>query len=303
MRYWKFLISVLMLLSFTHPAYAQDALTIDRLQIDIWPEYDRPGVLVIYRINLSQNTPLPAEVTLRIPHEVKKPFNLAMQNADGLYNLKYDTTIAGDWALISFSTPSPNLQIEYYDPRIQKDNSNRLYEYRWPGDYAVHALTIQVQKPLNASQIKIEPDMGAGILGKDGMYYFTDVVGEVPSGTTFTVSLSYTKPDDKLSVNLLTVESTEPITDQTTGRVSFIEMLPWMVGGLGVLLIGGGGLWYWQSSREEVRAQGPHQSSAERHKSQATPEAQSNIYCHQCGKRAGPGDVYCRSCGARLRVE
>jgi hypothetical protein len=27
------------------------------------------------------------------------------------------------------------------------------------------------------------------------------------------------------------------------------------------------------------------------------------VYCHQCGKRAGFGDLFCRACGAKLKVE
>jgi hypothetical protein len=29
-------------------------------------------------------------------------------------------------------------------------------------------------------------------------------------------------------------------------------------------------------------------------------DEQSQIYCHQCGKRAKPGDLFCRVCGSKL---
>jgi hypothetical protein len=290
---------MLMLVS---PVHAQDITAIDTLQIDIWPEYDRSGVLVIYRINLSKDTPLPAQISLRIPREAKKPFNLAMQNVDGLYNLKYETAIAGNWVAISFTTPSSEIQMEYYDPRLTEDNEDHYFEYTWPGDYPVHSLTLQVQKPLNATEIHTSPDMGSGELGTDGLVYFNRNVGEVPSGNTFQISVTYTKADDSLSVYLQPVQPSEPITDHTTGRVSFIEMLPWMVGGLGVLLIGGGALWYWQSGREDTMPRPARKNNAEHHKSQNPVEA-DNVYCQQCGKRADPGDLFCRSCGAKLRIE
>jgi hypothetical protein len=303
MRFWKILALVSLILVFARPVQAQDNPVIEKLEVDLWPEYDRPGVLVIYRITLSPDTSLPAQMSIRMPREVKKPFNLAMQNADGLFNLNYDTAIAGDWVTISFTTPSPNLQIEYYDPRLEKNNDAHQYEFRWPGDFTVKSFSLQVQKPLNATDIQITPDMGVGEMGKDGLFYYSQVVGEVPSGTTLQVSLSYTKADDSLSVNMQPVQSAQPVTEQTTGRVSFIEMLPWMVGALGLLLIGGGALWYWQSGREEATQQKiQRHSNSERRKNQAA-EPSGNIYCHQCGKRAAPGDVFCRVCGTKLRIE
>jgi len=31
-------------------------------------------------------------------------------------------------------------------------------------------------------------------------------------------------------------------------------------------------------------------------------EPQNLVYCHQCGKRATPGDQFCRVCGVELRL-
>jgi uncharacterized OB-fold protein len=68
-----------------------------------------------------------------------------------------------------------------------------------------------------------------------------------------------------------------------------------------VALIVGGVVWYLQSGKgkEEER-------SRRRHRLAPVKEPESTggyVYCHQCGKRAGPGDRFCRACGAKLRIE
>ena len=96
---------------------AQDTGEIERMHIDIWPEYDRPEVLVIYRITLSSVMTLPAEISIRIPKTVGKPYNVAMKDIDGLlYPINYQTDNDDQWLRITFFTPSPDLQIEFYDP-------------------------------------------------------------------------------------------------------------------------------------------------------------------------------------------
>src|SRR3990172_8860380 len=51
------------------PARAQAAPSIELLEIVLWPEYDRPAVLVIYRVTLSPDTAFPTQLTPPIPRK------------------------------------------------------------------------------------------------------------------------------------------------------------------------------------------------------------------------------------------
>ena len=88
-------ISVILALIFltqivTVSASAQSSIVIDQMMIEIWPEYDREDVLVIYRISLDGSITLPAQISLLIPREAGEPYNIAMQDVDGLlYSLPY----------------------------------------------------------------------------------------------------------------------------------------------------------------------------------------------------------------------
>ena len=284
---------------------AQTQVQFSSLEADLWPEFDRPAMLVIYRITLSPQTSLPAEIHLRIPAIAGGANAVAGANPDGsLINIPYDQEDAGAWIQLVFQATTPDLQIEYYDPRLEKDSEARHYTFTWPGDYSVGDFTIEVQQPVGASNMLIKPGMATSKPGSDGLTYFTLDVGALSVGQPFEISIDYQKPNDQLSSSGLPVEPSGPLDNTAAGRQSMTEALPWALGLLGVLLIAGGGLWYWQSGREQ-----PQANRKSRGRGKATSPVDSGeanqsdyVYCHQCGKRAAPGDRFCRACGTELRL-
>jgi hypothetical protein len=74
--------------------------------------------------------------------------------------------------------------------------------------------------------------------------------------------------------------------------------LPYILGGVGGVLIVGGLLYYFLSGREHAH----RLRRRSRPPSKAGGDA-SATHCHQCGTRAKPGDRFCRVCGTRLRQD
>jgi hypothetical protein len=280
-------------------------IVLSNLEVDLWPEYDRPTVLVIYHLTMAQGTQLPANLALRIPAESGDPYNVAYRDTDGLlYNIAYTRSIEGQWATIHFTSPTNEVQFEYYDPGLKKNGAARTYTYQWPGDYAVTSLAIQVQQPVGATAMQITPALGSPMAGENNLIYYKSIVGSAPQGKSFSVSLSYQKSIEDLSAQSLKVQPATPINDQTAGRMTVNQIYPWVIGAAGILLIAGGGWWYWQSGRTLRTAGLPrkrHAAPAQEKELESEVDSSSDIYCHQCGKRAAPGDIFCRSCGTRLR--
>jgi len=290
-------------------AGAASNLTIAQLKVDIWPEFDRPNVLIIYHITLSTSTSLPATMTLHIPSQTGGPYNLAMKDADGLlYNLDYKPPVMENGLLaITFTTPTPEIQLEYYDTALKRQGNTRSFEYRWSGDYTVQSFIAVVQQPTNATNMQFQPNMGSSSKAADGFNYFTKVVGTVDETSSVFIHLTYSKPDDSLSSTSQPVQPVQPVTPKTSGRISFIDALPWAIGALGLVLIGAGLMWYWQSTQKRRE---PGYNRHDRHKLAPSPRqagtaasSRTVTYCHQCGRMANPGDVFCRACGARLRQQ
>ena len=299
----KLLFLPLILLLFVLPLSAnaqEQPWTLPAVEVDLWPEYDNPGILVIYRITLPANFSLPGEFKLRIPAAVGAPNAVAARQPDGsLVNLTYDQQRAGEWNTLTMTATASDLQVEYYDPGLQKSGEQRSFTYAWPGDYPVQNFSVQVQQPIGASEMDLPAQFGSGAAGSDGLSYYTAEIGALDEGQEMDVPIVYLKADDKLSSSSLSVTPVQPV------RKNFV--LPsWLVPTLLVLvalaLIGVGLLLYWRTGKRTPV--GDTRSGAQRHRPASVTPAQGHpgdVYCYQCGKRAAPGDAFCRTCGTRLR--
>ncbi len=296
----------------TSSVQAQQPVTLESVRVDVWPEYDRPSVLVIYNVTLSPSVSLPASLVLRIPTPAGEPHAVAMQDANNLYDLQYTLAGAGEWIEVRMTTPVPQVRIEYYDPSLLKADTQRDFTFTWQAAYTVENLSVMVQQPVNASEMVFRPGIGEGRVNtNDGLTYYTLVTGEVPANTPLTLEMSYEKPDDTLTQpqQFQPVQPVQPVDSATPGRVTLLEgfsMTPLQLGmlGVGLLLIVGGLAWYLVTARVGRQAQARAQGGGrKRHKpsQRETPETGEAVFCHQCGKRAGPGDAFCRTCGTKLR--
>jgi hypothetical protein len=138
------------------------------------------------------------------------------------------------------------------------------------------------------------------------MVYYTAEIGSLSNGQAFSIIIDYQKESEDLSMSSAPIEPSGPLDESAAGRTTMISALPWLLGGLGLLLIGGGIIWYWQSGREKARPkrqrQSRHKPASQQRKEESVVAESEHVYCHQCGKRANPGDRFCRACGKELRI-
>lgn len=311
----KRILALLLLAALVFPGIAhaqrQQNITFESIQIDLWPEYDRQAMLVIYRAQISPDTELPVNLSLRIPASAGEPNAVAVRPTDGSpLNTEYERQVLGDWAYINLTATFPEVQIEYYDPSIVRDGESREFVFNWPGDYAVDTVIMLVQQPTGATNMSTIPRLSAVTQDSFGLVYLGGEIGAVAEGETFTLTVAYEKQTDDLTVNFLPVESSAPLAEDTPGRMSLTSALPWVMGivGLGVIAIGV--YWYWSTGRRKQRA--PRRPAAAKPANGRArvvePELrepiseEASVFCHQCGKRANHGDKFCRSCGTRLKT-
>ena len=288
---------------------AQQAVHIAKMEIDLWPEYDQPSVLVIYRISLAADTTLPTNVSLRIPFGAQVNA-VAVKDVDGqLLTITHQSENTGGFQVLHFQVTLPDFQLEYYDPTLKKDGAQRTYLYQWPGDYVVDQVDVLIQQPFDATQFSIIPGPVTNRANSDGLTYYSKPVGSLSAGQSFKLEIGYQKPTDKMSAEFMPVQSSAPLPNQTptASANTFTQVWPWALAGVGVLLIAGGGFWYWRSSQKPVsgrsgrkRSRGTSPKVAETQPEET--DTADAIYCHQCGRRATPADRFCRVCGTRLRT-
>lgn len=304
MRKWVFPLFLIVFFLLPFGVRAQNPISLDSLQVQIWPEYDKPSVLVIYQMILSSTTTYPASVSVRIPTAAGEPHAVAVKQLDGnLYNVDYTRQVNGDWATISFTTTAPMIQLEYYDPTLEIDGTARYYQYVWPGDYGVTQFSMQVQQPAGATDMRISPSLGTGTTGADNLVYYTQDIGAVPTGQKITLTIEYNKSTDTLSAENLPVQPSAPIPQGKAADLNVSAWLPWILGIVGAGLIIGGIIWFWQSGRQRPASHTRRSRSKAgvKEPDRTVNTSEDAVYCSQCGKRASPGDLFCRSCGTKIR--
>lgn len=268
---------------------AQETIVIDTFEVEFWPEFDRPEMLVVYHINLAPETVLPVTLSLRIPVEAGEPYVVAV---GGVGETDYQRQEEGDWAAIIFESPSLEAQLEYYDPGLTKDGSSRSFNYTWPGDYAVNSFQVYVQRPFDATALQTRPVLRNQKTSVSDLLYHYDDFGRVNSGQQATVAIEYEKPSDILTADS-SPQQPSATDDASSGTDDWLIAL---VGIVGVGIITYGAYSYTQGSSSRRR------SRPARRKKARSGTAQGKVFCHHCGEQARKGDKFCRECGKKLRV-
>lgn len=284
----------------------ESPVRIKRMEIDLWPDYDRAQLLVIYRVQISNDTPLPARVSLRIPNSAGAPYKVATRDLDGLlYNVGYSLEPEGSWNVVVLTTSSNELYIEHYDPNIITDEDTRSFTFSWICDYPIDELVVKVQQPRYSKDFSTTPFMGLGELNiADGLLYYKRDFGSLASGITFTASVSYTRTSNELSASNLPVAAATPIIQnsglghtvsnvmtQVLDNRSLVVAGSLILAGIVLMLVVSLLAGFWAN---------PFSNGFRKLRNQRNPSEDLEVrvqYCPHCGKRTNPGDRYCRGCG------
>jgi hypothetical protein len=304
-------------------AMAQSApAQLKTLLIELWPEYDRPETLVIYHVELAPSTSLPAQLTFRLPGYLEKMHVVAVEREGILVEVSPDSIELkkeGDTLLLSFSTPVPKVQLEYYDPVIlTKQGQKRQLNFDLVASYEVEKVTIQVQEPSQAENFSMAPAPSTTFTGNDGFKYNTVEIAGLAANETLTVTASYTRQNDELSAQNLSGQNAEHAPDlAVTKEAPPNENLTpgYTLIGIGAaLLLGVVGYWWWSkrtaprprgatrpAQRQKRRAAAVKPVKVTTEPQSASPASLTSNFCYRCGAALREEGNFCHVCGAERR--
>ena len=267
---------------------------VDHLEVALWPEFDQPAMLVIYRFELSPDTSIPASVALPIPAAVGQPHAVAWLGDDGvLYDAAFTLEQAGNWSVVMIELSNTRTgQLEYYSA-IDFAGTIRSFLFEWPTGFELGGLSYEVQEPVGAADLVVSPAPDREVLGELGLNYLTAEMGPQVADSAPVISVTYERAATSLSVEALQPLGKTPVGAQSGNP----NPLPWLVLAVGIAIVGGGT--YYLVSRRQPTSQ-PAPKPRRTRVTDVKLEA-SIVYCHQCGAAAGISDVYCRQCGTQLR--
>ncbi len=272
------------------------------LLVEIWPEYDRPEVLVIYRGELSQTTSFPAEVTFPLPNYVETMHVVASEREGRLFELDASAVELrrdDQQTILTFSVTSPKFQFEYYDSQIltQADRSRSL-NFEFSTLHPVEAITFEIQEPLGAEDFQMTPLPENNFTGTNGLQYHTLSKTGLAEGDTFSASATYQRSTDELTATGLTADISPPLEVTPVAATDNNLWFAYLLIGLGItLLLVAVGSWWWNRQKQSPRRKAS--SGLRRRQSTASPKGAK--FCHQCGTPFRGSAKFCHNCGAERR--
>lgn len=327
-----FLLAIFLLVLLPQIVRAQSPTArLNSLTVELWPEYDQPEVLVIYRGQLSPDTTLPATITFPIPAYVNEMHAVAVEDDGQLFNVNPETVglePQDGHQLLSFQVTAPGFQFEYYDPEIltRQDQLRRL-DYTFTAAHPIDTLVLEVQEPAQAQNFSMTPEPERSSAAQNSLRHHTIQQSGLATGQTVELTASYSRPTDALSAGSVPVgppPTEEPLDIAVISGNPISESLNigYILVGAGLLLLlGTGGYWWW-SRRSGTEPQARPRSAAgaapgrlRKKKGNGQParraiEVQSPRspaasqpagYCYRCGTALRPDAEFCHACGAQRR--
>ncbi len=295
------LLSLLLLLLFAAlPVAAQTEVTqLDTLTVELWPDYDRPAMLVILTGTLPESATLPATVTIPLPAEAEVNAVARFNDVDVLVTDVEWTEADGG---ITLTTPGNSFHVEYYAPYVTADNEV-TYGFTWTTGLEIAGVAAVVQQPVAATDITIVPAPSGSVTRADGLLYHQIEARPLAAGEPFTVDVTYTVDTPVLSApSVSPAATTAPAaTAEASGGGLLGDLSPWwllLIPAALALLVGA---WALGRRTGSGRARKPRPNRAARPGAPRQASEGAARFCHHCGQPAQAGDVFCRKCGTRLK--
>jgi len=283
-------------------AAAQETPELASLNIALWPEFDRPEMLVIYQGVLASETSLPAAVEIRIPARVGQPSAMAyLSEAGERLNQQYTTRVEGEALVVSFELTTRGFQLEYYDALPVSAEGEREYTLAYTADYAIADLSIEFQVPATAEGLVVEPQAGSAQTGADGLVYHLIQAGSVEAGETLSWTFRYVKDNEELTNPTTSQASevgTQPAVSTDAGSDGNSTVLTVLVAFLAVLAVGGAAFWLGRGTRSPVAGTSTGRA---RPGPSSQPQEVDAAFCFKCGAALRPEADFCHKCGAPVR--
>jgi hypothetical protein len=290
----------------TETSGAEGQPSLATLEISLWPEFDRPDLLVIYRGLLAEETSLPAPVEISVPADIVAPSAVAYVDETGQrLNLEYSTRVEGEVRIVSFDLPSLGFQLEYYDALPIEASGRRTYTFDFRADYDVTDLGVEFQVPPTAQNFVLEPPADSVVPDSGGVAYHVVDAGALAQGERMSWTFRYDKDNPDLTLAALEqaqeqTASALPTTtapaegDSSTGVVFFVAF---------VALVAVGGAAFWLGRRTGNNAAPDDEAPFPPRKKRPERRIGRDAFCHRCGTQLRHDSEFCHKCGARVRQE
>ncbi|MBS4026581.1 MAG: hypothetical protein KGZ96_13070 [Clostridia bacterium] len=204
----KIVILVVSLILVSTSMVMAQPLKADELFVSIWPEYDEPGVLIVYsgEVRNTSSEPFEGRVLLNIPKGVAKA-EMVCETEQGMLCLPHEIKQMEDFAQISWVVSKPikpggvlPFMAEFYYNPIEGE-VDKNFSYNFFPSVDIDRLTFDVKEPFDAANFKIDPVFD--YIGDDnnGFSTYRYVLLNLEEGENQEITISYTRDSNAPSID------------------------------------------------------------------------------------------------------
>jgi len=184
-------------------------LSIGRMRVSIWPEYDEPSILAIYDGKFEEGADYPIKTSFFVPKGSVISDACSLSYGGQHFCQLYKTVNRGEYDEVSLLLPYPNFYLSFHTPPFDTAREKREFAYRIKSNHPVKIMKVDIQQPLRSTDFHITPDGRAAVAQDDGTirvlkgfnhtaYALTDI----SEGQESLFKLVYNKKDPKPSVDI-----------------------------------------------------------------------------------------------------
>ncbi len=184
-------------------------LSIGRMRVAIWPEYDDNSVLVIYDGKFDEDHRFPIKTSFLVPKGAIISDACSLSHEGQHFCQLYKTVDKGSYDEVQLLLPYPNFYLSFHTPTFSMTDRRRKFDYPIKANHPIKIMEIDIQQPLRSSDFNITPSVDASMLAAGpitkkakGFNHFSYTLANIGKGMITTFAIDYIKDDQKPSVDI-----------------------------------------------------------------------------------------------------
>jgi hypothetical protein len=236
---------------------APENLSIGRMRVSIWPEYDDRSVLAIYDGKLDEASSFPLKTSFLIPKGAVINDACSLSFEGQHFCQLYKTIDRGIYDEVRLLLPYPNFYLSFHTPQLDTAADRREFDYRIKANHRIETMNVDVQQPLRATEFNISPPRNAAMSQAEGKLsmvkgfnHFGYTLDDISEGQESVFKITYLKTDPNPSVDIKYASMTGPRVwgspYETQGNIRTIIYILFGTGALGVAAVA---VWFARSRK------------------------------------------------------
>jgi mono/diheme cytochrome c family protein len=168
-------------------------LVMARLRLSIWPEYDDPRVLIMWRGEMAPHQAFPAHITFPLPKGAEIVGAGMISDQNELLRHPYEILPGDTHDSLQLNLPVPRFFLEFYYNPFTASGAEKRFTYAMPTPYPIEGLEVDIQQPLKASNFTLDPIPMEHLTDQQGFTYHQFAYRDIAAGQPQTFTISYTK--------------------------------------------------------------------------------------------------------------